>query len=64
MIFFLNIYKKDRRTKNGVRMVGSYEYERKNKEAMIREVESLSNLYRESNGYSFEILEVDCANET
>jgi len=45
-------------------MVGSYEYERKNKEAMIREVESLSNLYRESNGYSFEILEVDCANET
>jgi len=64
MIFFLNIYKKDRRTKSGVRMVGSYEYERKNKEAMIREVESLSNLYRESNGYSFEILEVDCTNET
>ena len=57
MIFILNIYKKDSRTKSGRRLVGSYEFERKDREAMDREVEELYPLYRKDDGYVFEILE-------
>lgn len=57
MIFILNIYKKDSRTKSGRRLVGSYEFERKDREAMKREVGELYPLYRKDDGYVFEILE-------
>ena len=57
MIFILNIYKKDSRTKSGRRLVGSYEFERKDREAMDREVGELLPLYRKDDGYVFKILE-------
>jgi len=60
MIFILNIYKKDSRTKSKKRLVGSYEYERKDKEAVLREINDLYPTYKESDGYSFEILPIDC----
>jgi len=56
MKFILNIYKKDSRTKSGRRLVGSYEFERKNRESMDREVKSLYPTYKESDGYTFEII--------
>jgi hypothetical protein len=58
MKFILNIYKKDSRTKSGKRLVGSYEFERKNLESMDREVKSLYPTYKESDGYIFNIIEV------
>jgi hypothetical protein len=62
MSFILNIYKKDSRTKSGRRCAGSYEYVRKDRETMNREVKELYPLYKESDGYSFEILEVNYEN--
>ena len=59
MVFILNIYKKDGRTKSGRRIVGSYDYERKDREAMNREVAALYPTYKEEDGYSFEVLEVN-----
>ena len=59
MVFILNIYKKDGRTKSGRRIVGSYDYERKDREAMNREIEALYPTYKEEDGYSFEVLEVN-----
>lgn len=59
MVFILNIYKKDSRTKSGKRIVGSYDYERKDREAMNREVTALYPTYKEQDGYSFEVLEVN-----
>lgn len=53
----MNIYKKDSRTKSGRRIVGSYEWERKDREAIEREVRGLNPLYRAKDGYTFEILE-------
>ena len=58
MKFILNIYIKDSRTKSGKRLVGSYEFERKDRESMEREVNSLYPTYKESDGYSFEIIAV------
>lgn len=59
MVFILNIYKKDSRTKSGKRIVGSYNYERKDREAINREVAALYPTYKEQDGYSFEVLEVN-----
>lgn len=56
MKFILNIYKKDLRTKSGKRIFGSYKFERKDRETMEREVKSLYPTYKESNGYTFEII--------
>jgi hypothetical protein len=58
MKFILNIYKKDSRTKSRRRLVGSYQYERKDRAAMDREIKSLYPTYKESDGFIFEILEV------
>ena len=58
MKFILNIYIKDSRTKSGKRLVGSYEFERKDKKAMEREVKSLYPTYKESDGYTFEIVSI------
>ena len=56
MKFILNIYKKDSRTKSGRRLVGSYEYERKDRVSMDREVKALYPTYKEQDGYTFEII--------
>ncbi len=58
MKFILNIYIKDTRIKSGKRLVGSYEFQRKDRESMEREVKSLYPTYKQSDGYSFEIIEV------
>ena len=48
---------KDKRTRSGKRIVGSYEYERKDEESMRREVENLSrSLYPKDLGYMLEII--------
>ena len=57
MKFILNIYKKDTRTKSGKRLVGSYEYDRKDKESMTREVKALYPTYKESDGFIFKVIE-------
>jgi hypothetical protein len=38
-------------------MVGSYEYDRKDMESMLREVKALYPAYKEDDGYTFEIIE-------
>lgn len=45
MDYTLRIYKVDRRTKTGERLVGTYNFERKNDAAMDREVRELRPLY-------------------
>ena len=57
MLFTLEIYKADRRKKSGERLVGKYDYNRKDRAAMEREVRELWPLYRESDGYRFAIHE-------
>ena len=58
MIFILNIYKKDSRTKSGRRIHGSYEYDRKDLVQMEREVKELElHHYRENDGFTFEVIE-------
>ena len=48
---------KDKRTKSGKRIVGSYEYDRKDRESMLREVKELYPTYKAEDGYTFEIIE-------
>jgi len=57
MLFTLEIYKADRRVKSGARLVGKYDYDRKDRAAMEREVRELWPLYRELDGYRFAIHE-------
>ena len=59
MKFILNIYIKDSRTKSRRRLTGSYTYERKDQEAMSREVKELRNLYSEKSGYTMEVIATD-----
>jgi len=57
MMYTLEIYKKDARKKTGERLVGKYDYDRKDREAMLRESNELYDLYPPSKGYRFEIHE-------
>lgn len=57
MMFTLEIYKMDRRTKEGMRLVGKYDYDRKDKEAMEREISALYPTYRKIDGYIFNVVE-------
>jgi hypothetical protein len=57
MLFTLEIYKQDKRTKAGERLVGKYDYERRDLAAMEREVKSLYPTYKTSDGYRFNIVE-------
>lgn len=59
MKFILNIYIKDNRTKSGRRLIGSYSFFRKDKEAMDREVKELSSLYSAEAGYTLEVIVED-----
>ena len=57
MKFTLEIYKMDRRTKEGMRLVGKYDYERPDRAAMEREIAELFPAYRKQDGYLFEVRE-------
>lgn len=57
MLFTLEIYKKDKRTKSGERFIGKYDYDRKDMDSMKREIRELYPTYKESDGYRFEVFE-------
>ena len=57
MMFTLEIYKMDRRTKEGQRLVGKYDYDRKSKEDMEREISALYPTYKKRDGYLFNVVE-------
>ena len=57
MMFTLEIYKMDRRTKEGMRLVGKYDYDRKSKEDMEREISALYPTYKKRDGYLFNVVE-------
>ena len=57
MMFTLEIYKRDARKKTGERLVGKYDYDRPDKDAMVREVRELFPTYKSLDGYRFEIHE-------
>jgi hypothetical protein len=57
MMFTLEIYKMDRRTREGQRLVGKYDYDRKDRAAMEREIAALHPTYRKIDGYVFNIVE-------
>ena len=57
MKFTLEIYKMDRRTKEGQRLVGKYDYDRADKAAMEREIAALYPTYRKVDGYIFNVVE-------
>lgn len=57
MKFTLEIYKMDRRTKEGQRLVGKYDYDRADKAAMEREIAALYPTYKKVDGYIFNIVE-------
>lgn len=57
MMFTLEIYKLDRRTKEGKRLVGKYDYDRKDRASMEREIAALYPTYKAKDGYEFNIVE-------
>lgn len=58
MMFTLEIYKKDARKKTGERLVGKYDYDRKDRDAMQREIDQrIGGVHRQVDGYRFEIHE-------
>jgi len=57
MKFTLEIYKMDRRVKEGQRLVGKYDYDRADKAAMEREIAALFPTYRKRDGYIFNVVE-------
>lgn len=57
MLFTIEIYKMDRRTKEGQRLVGKYDFDRRDRAAMEREVAALYPTYKKSDGYIFNIVE-------
>lgn len=57
MLYTLEIYKQDRRTKEGSRLVGKYDYDRKDRASMDREIAALYPTYKKADGYSFKIEE-------
>ena len=57
MMYTLEIYTADRRVKSGERFVGKYDYDRPDKDAMVREIRALYPTYKSLDGYRFEIHE-------
>ena len=57
MMFTLEIYKMDRRTREGQRLVGKYDYDRADRAAMEREIAELYPTYKPRDGYIFNIVE-------
>ncbi len=57
MLFTVEIYKQDKRTKSGERLIGKYDFDRKDRDAVVREVKELYPTYKSSDGYVFNIVE-------
>jgi hypothetical protein len=57
MFYTIEIYKLDKRTKEGKRLLGKYDYERKDRASMEREVKELYPTYKAKDGYEFNIVE-------
>ena len=57
MLYTIEIYKQDKRTKAGERFVGKYDYDRKDRAAMEREVAALFPTYKKADGYRLNIVE-------
>jgi hypothetical protein len=56
-MYTLEIYKLDKRTKEGKRLVGKYDYDRKDVASMEREIAALYPTYKAKDGYEFNIVE-------
>ena len=57
MKYTLEIYKMDRRRKEGQRLVGKYDYDVRDREAMDREIAALYPTYKKIDGYIFNVVE-------
>lgn len=57
MLYTIEIYKTDKRTKEGQRLIGKYDYDRKDRASMEREVKELYPTYKTKDGYIFNIVE-------
>ena len=57
MLYTIEIYKTDKRTKEGQRLIGKYDYDRKDRASMEREVSELYPTYKAADGYKFNIVE-------
>jgi len=57
MLYTIEIYKLDKRTKEGKRLLGKYDYDRKDRASMEREVKELYPTYKANDGYEFNIVE-------
>ena len=57
MLYTIEIYKTDKRTKEGQRLIGKYDYDRKDRASMEREVKELYPTYKTKDGYKFNIVE-------
>ena len=57
MLYTIEIYKTDKRTKEGQRLIGKYDYDRKDRASMEREVSELYPTYKATDGYKFNIVE-------
>jgi hypothetical protein len=57
MFYTIEIYKLDKRTKEGKRLLGTYDYDRKDRASMEREVKELYPMYKAKDGYEFNIVE-------
>jgi hypothetical protein len=57
MLYTIEIYKTDKRTKEGQRLIGKYDYDRKDRTSMEREVKELYPTYKAKDGYKFNIVE-------
>lgn len=55
MWYTIEIYKFDKRSKNGLRFINKYDFDRKDVESVVREVKELFPLYGDD--YKFEIHE-------
>ena len=57
MLYTIEIYKLDKRTKEGQRLIGKYDYDRKDRASVEREVKELYPTYKAKDGYEFNIVE-------
>ena len=56
MLYTIEIYKSDKRTKEGQRLIGKYDYDRKDRASMEREIKELYPTYKAKDGYKFNIV--------
>lgn len=57
MFYTIEIYKTDKRTKAGKRLVGKYDYDRPDLDSMKREIKALYPTYKVTDGYEFNVVE-------